>query len=383
MSAASNSVKKVVFVYAEAGGGHRAAALSLKKVLEGRASGLQILLADLQEILFSVDFVRLLTGVPVKDIYNRMLRTGLTVGMRELLRIGQALIRLRHPAFVRLLEAYWRGVQPSLAVSFLPNFNRALREGLRMACPGVPYVTVMTDLADYPPHFWIERQDQDLVCGTPRAVHQAMSLGIPKEKIWLASGMILDPRFHEPVGWDRERERQRRGLAPDRPTGLVFFGGQGSPAMRGIVDRLDRCGLSIQLILLFGHNEVLARRLRGRARRIPTLVQGFTNDVPFFMSLSDFFVGKPGPGSISEALAMGLPLIVELNARTLPQERYNAEWVLEKGTGIVLPSFRRIVPAVEELIEPRRYASFKAAVTRTGNRAVFEVADILERLLAG
>ena len=30
-------------------------------------------------------------------------------------------------------------------------------------------------------------------------------------------------------------------------------------------------------------------------------VVGFTSEIPYYMVLSDFFIGKPGPGSISEA----------------------------------------------------------------------------------
>ncbi len=60
------------------------------------------------------------------------------------------------------------------------------------------------------------------------------------------------------------------------------------------------------------------------------------------MQLADFFIGKPGPGSLSEALAMHLPVIVERNAWTLPQERYNADWVLENEVGLVLPEFSTI-----------------------------------------
>ena len=61
-------------------------------------------------------------------------------------------------------------------------------------------------------------------------------------------------------------------------------------------------------------------------RRMPMHVEGFTREVPYFMGLADFFIGKPGPGSISEALAMRLPVIVERNAWTLAHERYNADW---------------------------------------------------------
>ena len=38
------------------------------------------------------------------------------------------------------------------------------------------------------------------------------------------------------------------------------------------------------------------------APQIPMTVLGFTREIPLYMELSDFFIGKAGPGSISEAL---------------------------------------------------------------------------------
>src|SRR5207302_2780128 len=134
---------------------------------------------------------------------------------------------------------------------------------------------------------------------------------------------------------------------PGRPTGLVMFGGQGSNVMLEIARSLDT-----QLICICGKNEKLAAKLRGLSRTSPMFVEGFTKQVPYYMRLADFFIGKPGPGSISEALAMKLPVIVERNAWTLPQERYNAEWIVEKQVGIVLKDFRGIAKAVTELLEP-------------------------------
>jgi UDP-N-acetylglucosamine:LPS N-acetylglucosamine transferase len=99
------------------------------------------------------------------------------------------------------------------------------------------------------------------------------------------------------------------------------------------------------------------------------------------MQLADYFIGKPGPGSISEAVHMRLPVIVERNAWTLPQERYNAEWVEEQGVGIVLRNFRsEIAQAVAGLLEPAPYARFRAATGQQENRAVCEIPEILERL---
>ena len=96
------------------------------------------------------------------------------------------------------------------------------------------------------------------------------------------------------------------------------------------------------------------------------------------MALADFFIGKPGPGSISEALQFHLPVIVECNSRTLPQERYNAEWVTEKGYGIVVPTFKEIAPAVQRLLQSATFNEFRRTAKQYSNRALFEVPAILE-----
>jgi len=99
------------------------------------------------------------------------------------------------------------------------------------------------------------------------------------------------------------------------------------------------------------------------------------------MHLADFFIGKPGPGSVSEAIHMKLPVIVECNAWTLPQERYNAAWVLENEVGIVLHSFREIVKAVARIIAPPTLARYRANTTALNNQAVFEIPGMLNQIL--
>ncbi|MBU4520141.1 MAG: galactosyldiacylglycerol synthase, partial [Gammaproteobacteria bacterium] len=256
------------------------------------------------------------------------------------------------------------------------NFNRALYHSLTAALPGVPYVTVLTDLADLPPHFWIERdQSQHFVCGTPRAVQQALALGHSEDRVHATSGMILRPEFYRPATLDRAEEQRRLGLDPQRPTGLVLFGGHGSKAMLGIAERLS----DTQLILVCGHNQALAERLRAQPSTARHVVVGFSSDIPAWMRLADFFIGKPGPGSVSEAVQLGLPVIVVNNAWTMPQERYNADWVREQRLGIVIGSFRGVDSAVAQLLDG--LDAYRARVDRIQNRALFEIPDILAALL--
>jgi 1,2-diacylglycerol 3-beta-galactosyltransferase len=111
------------------------------------------------------------------------------------------------------------------------------------------------------------------------------------------------------------------------------------------------------------------------------VVEGFTSNVANYMALADFFVGKPGPGSISEALQFHLPVIVERNQRTMPQERYNTEWVAEKRLGIVLRSFGEIAQGVEHMLQPGTFAELRGNARAYSNRALFEVPAILDEVL--
>ena len=330
----------------------------------------------MQEALDELDIFRKLFGVRLQDCYNLMLNKGWTLGSPQLTRAMQFLIRLYHGGQVRLLEQLWIERRPDLVVSLVPNLNRAIGESVRKAIPQTRLVTILTDIADYPPHFWIERQRQYFICGSKRAVQQARELGHEDKFIFQTSGMILHPRFYEPIAIDRASERRKLGLDPERPTGLVMFGGQGSNVMLEIARNLDT-----QLIFICGKNEELVAKLRAMTRPAPTFVEGFTKQVPYYMRLADFFIGKPGPGSLSEALAMRLPVIVERNAWTLPQERYNADWILENQTGLVLPNFRGIASAVAELLQTENYARRRAAAESQNNRAVFEIPGMLENIL--
>jgi 1,2-diacylglycerol 3-beta-galactosyltransferase len=373
---------RIALVYFDAGGGHRNAAMALEQAIKPLNQPWETHLVNLQEILDSIDIIRRLTGLRIQDAYNRMLCDGWTLGSPQLMRVLQGLIWVYHGKTVRLLERYWRELRPEMVVSLIPHFNRALCDSLRNACPGKPFVTILTDIADYPPHFWIERQEQFLICGSERAVQQARELGHSAERIFQTSGMILNPRFYNYSPIDREVERLKHGLEAARVTVLVLFGGQGArKKMLDIDARLSESGLPIQLILICGKNERLQAELRAQVQPMPRLIEGFTTNVPYYMQLADCFVGKPGPGSIAEALEMGLPIIVERNAWTLPQERYNAVWVREKEVGLVVKNFDHIVDVVQQLLEKETFAEFRCNAKKMRNRALFEIPEILSRIL--
>jgi UDP-N-acetylglucosamine:LPS N-acetylglucosamine transferase len=367
----------IELVYFDAGGGHRAAAAALRDVALAQRRPWTVRMVHLMQVLDPTDAFRRVCRMAPEDVYNRRLARGWTIGLGYELRVLQAMIRMGHPALVRRLSAHWKRSCPDLVVSLLPNFNRALRESLAQACPGVPFVTVMTDLADHPPAFWIEPDlDQHLVCGSRRAAEQALAAGCEPGRVHRVSGMILRREFHLPAVVDGPDGLAELGLDPGRPTGVVMYGGHGSARMLEVAAALD----SVQLLLMCGHNEALLRALRTMTRSAPHAAIGFTHRVPRYMRLGDFFVGKPGPGALSEALHCGLPVVTFRNAWTLPQERYNTHWVEEHRLGRVVASMRELPGAVASVIGD--LDALRKRVLALDNHAVFEVLDLLDDLLA-
>lgn len=366
----------VDLVWFNAGGGHRAAAEALSLAIEAQGLPWCVRKVNFTEVIDPAGRFRRVMGFDPEDLYNKRLASGFTLGLSQELKLLQRAIRWSHPLLVERLAAHWRETRPDMVVSLIPNFNRALHDSLALARPQTPFVTVLTDMADHPPAFWMEPgTGQHLVCGTAHAHAQALQAGCRPAQVHRVSGMLLRPAFHAPVALDRARERAALGLDPHQPVGLVMFGGAGSRVMKRIATALPE----VPLILLCGRNEALAQSLRALPSVAPRVVVGYTPDVAHWMQLADFFVGKPGPGAISEAVQMGLPVIVTRNAWTMPQERWNTGWVREQGVGVTLRSFGQIDVAVGRLLP--RLDEFKRRAAAVENHAAMEVPQRLAAIL--
>ncbi|MBD2448809.1 hypothetical protein H6G76_16935 [Nostoc sp. FACHB-152] len=373
------------------GGAHYATYNALSSIIEQKQLPWHLTMTDVDAIVEGlveqkkvVDVYSKLFGTSAYELYNKhVLKSGWTWFQPLMMYLNKVLIKLNHDVGVKIFEEYWREQQPDMVVSVAPMYNKGLWDSIQRAKPGTPVVSILTDFADCPPAFWIEPQTGNhLVCATEKAVEQARSSGIKEELITKSSGIVIHPRFYEPITSDRRIERQSLGLDPDCLTGLVLFGGYGSNVMLEIAQRLECFGQKLQLIFICGRNEELAQALRNSQGSSKRVVTTFTPDIPYYMHLADFFIGKPGACSISEALAMKLPVIVERNWSTIINERYNTKWIQQKQVGIVIPNFRNIHKAVEQFLEPEKFARYRANVAALNNKSVFEIPDILQQILA-
>ena len=401
----TTTTRKIHILFHDAGGGHRNAAIALQTVLAQQRRDWFVELIQFQDLTDHLDVFRKLTGIRIQEQYNVLLQNGWTLGATQLLRVLQLTIRIFHGPLVKILAKTWREKPADMLISVIPHFNREISESWEITNPGRPFVTLITDLADFPPRFWIEqvhrppvhrppvhsppvngspgdrRGEQYVIAGTEKAAEQARAMGHDEAHIFQTSGMILRPDFHRQDDSDPLELRRSMNLLPDLPTAILLFGGHGSKVMYEITERLEAAGLQLQLIVMCGKNEELANKFRDKKWKMPVHVLGFTKEVPKFMRAADFLIGKPGPGSIAESMVKGLPVLVECNAWTLPQERYNTQWVKEKRVGIVLDNFKQVVEGVRQMLDPATRSEFRKNVAAQNNQAIFEIPEILARLL--
>jgi processive 1,2-diacylglycerol beta-glucosyltransferase len=376
---------EVLLFTIDAGGGHRAAARALAAAAEETGAPFRFRVESFQETLLPLDVLKRATGVSLEDAYNLILRRHANALMVPLLRLMHAGIRLRRRALVRTLAGWLRAqTRPAAVVSVFPNFNGVMRDAIREAFPGVPLVVVLTDLADFPPRFWIEPGIDRVVVGTDEAAEQARVLGIPPARVSRVSGMVLHPRFYG-VGGPEARARARAALAlGDHDFAVtLLFGGKGSPEMAPLAERLLLVDPALRVIAICGENPTLFERLASsEARSGGRLVRlGFTDRVAEILAASDLLVTKPGPGSLSEAFQQGLPVVVARNIHTIPQERFNTDFVRDRGLGLVVGHWREIPAAVERLLrdESGRAAMRARIAALSPNRAVFEAIAVIAK----
>jgi processive 1,2-diacylglycerol beta-glucosyltransferase len=125
--------------------------------------------------------------------------------------------------------------------------------------------------------------------------------------------------------------RRSLGLA-DRFTVLLTAAAGLSGDLRDIAAQL--AGEGIQVAAVTGNNARLRRRLEALAANVDLVrVFGYTKEMHRMMRAADVLVGKAGGLTVSEALSVGLPLII---FNPVPgQELYNVDFLVNYGAGLL------------------------------------------------
>ena len=363
----------------DTGGGHRSAAEALSAALaQEYHSRYAVTLVDVfkRAATFPLNYAPE-TYLPLTTYLEWLWGFGFRVSNNRLVtRVAAPYLRW---SIARGLRAILREQNPDLVVSTHPIFVVLGRRALREVGARAPFITVVTDLFDA--HgFWFDPEVDLCIVPTEGARRVAQRFGMPAEKLRVI-GEPVSLKFADAPS-PPSALRLKLGLEPDRTTILLVGGGEGMGPLYRIARTLDRARLPIQLVVIAGRNRALCDKLRAAAWQIPVRVEGFVTNMPEWMRAANLIITKAGPGTISEALACGLPILL---SGFLPgQEKGNVTFVEQGGVGILRKNPDDLARTVREWLTPgndtlARFAARAQELARP--RAALDIAKTLDDCL--
>ena len=367
----------LVFLFSDTGGGHRSAAEAIIGALEhGYPDQFSYAMVDIFR-----DFAPpLLDRIP--DIYPPLSRRPKLLG--KIFQLSDDPRRIR-----RILKIIWPYIRSSLGrliiahpadlfVSVHPLINVPLGYALDKAGSNTPWVTVVTDLVSTHTT-WFSPQASLIVVPTEEAHQVGLQRGISPERLKVV-GLPVAEQFSQ-RNCDPREIRARLGWPLDDPVVLLMGGGEGVGQLETLAAAIDEARLPVTLVIIAGRNKALKQLLEGRSWKIPTRVYGFVREMPDFMHAADILLTKAGPGTISEAIALGLPII--LYSRLDGPEDGNVRYIIEHHAGIWAPRADLVVAGVIRWLghpeERAQVASACLALARP--QAAREIADLIMALI--
>jgi 1,2-diacylglycerol 3-beta-galactosyltransferase len=342
------NTRQVLFLFSDTGGGHRSSAYAV-------AQAMQDLYAE-QVHIELVDVLADYAPWPLShlgSLYPYMVR------MRGWLWAAGYHISNGPRRIAMLTGICWPWVQTAISrllrdhpadviVSCHPIFNHVTMRTLTQTGNKAKLVTLVTDLATAHA-FWIAPGIPHCLVATEEGRQCALAYGLTADRISV-TGLPVSPHFVATAQKDQIAVRRQLGLEPDVPVVLLVSGAEGMGPMHRLSKAMANSNVRAQLVIITGRNGQLRARLSAETWSLPVRVEGFVHNMHEWMRAADLLVTKAGPSTVSEALVMGLPMVL---SGALPgQERPTVDYVVRSGAGVWAPTPGRIARMVHELLAP-------------------------------
>ncbi len=211
--------------------------------------------------------------------------------------------RLLLDAFARRAAAHLSALGPALVVANHAWVSIALTRAQRRYGLRLPVLTFMTEVLDASA-LWAEPDAERVAVPSRGALRDLERLGVAGHKIDLIGYPVQQAYLRAPT---KEAARRALGLA-DRLTCLVSLGREGvGQHTDRVIETLLSHPLSPQVIVMTGRNQALKARL-DTLENVCALA--LTDRVADYLAACDLVVGKAGPASVAEALAVGRAVLV-------------------------------------------------------------------------
>lgn len=363
--------KKILYLYSDTGGGHRSAATAIMNAVDhvSKRKYDQEMADVFAACSGFLNIFAKLYGPVIK--YSPKMWGQLYYWLDDKKKL-ERLEKLSGPFILKELTKLINRKKPQVIVSVHPMINHLTVSAIKQSGRKIPFIMVVTDPVTLH-RAWIVPEVDLCVVATPEARKLAIKYGMPKKKIKVI-GMPIDPKFFL-KDKRKAKSAKKKSKKLKQKTILLMGGGEGAGKMFDIIEALDREMLNIKLIVIAGRNKGLETKLKRSKQKFnfPMKVFGFTDKVHELMAESDLIITKAGPGTIAEAMAMNLPIII---TSWLPgQEEGNVEYVVRENVGRVSKDPQKVVEIVKELMLTSAFAELKKNIKRVSRpKAAVEIA---------
>lgn len=368
-------LRKVLILSSTGGYGHSAAANTLIHLLQKEWE---------YSIFHPINELKI-CGLPSgESLYNFFLSQNFTqITNWMAASIAPYLFKTRINKTVQLIENQLIKEKPDLLISLIPFINYPASEAARRF--KIPFLIITTD-----------NDLTNWVYGLEKLIHPRIKItigydlpstrgllqkrGILDETI-ASIGLPLRPAFRS--GIDKQELRLRQGISSERFVVLIMMGGIGGKVAYEYAKRLMALPMNLHVIVCTGQNRSLATRLA----TLPIMGDNYLEIVPFtehvhtLMALCDLLITKPGPGTLNEAIALRLPILVDYMSTPLYWEKVNIELVQTRGIGRAIHTMDSLEPTILQMLHPTMQQQIAEAYTLLPSNHFYEkLPGIVEEL---
>jgi len=345
--------EKIVIFSSRGGAGHISTSKSITAALSDKYDIKTV--NTFTEVLHPMDPLYNVTGGKYygENFYNYLVQgpVGLWTCKNLVVPIGNKMFLNSHKKAEKLFSNFLAKEKPSMIISVIPIINSSLLTVAKKM--DVPFLVVTPDLdttmflnglraPDYNKFKYTLAYNDDLL------FDKIAKAKFKKEQVEVVGFPVRKDFFEKK---DLNKLRKEYNIPAGKKVIVLLMGGAGSKSTYTYTKKICKYKMPVHLLVCIGRNEAARAKIDkiNPKNGVSKTVIGFTDRMSDLMAMADLLITKAGPNSISEAIYLNLPVLVDGISSTLPWEKINIKFVEKHKLGLVARNDKEIKDGILKL----------------------------------
>lgn len=345
-------MKKIIIFTSDGAGGHTATTNALTATLKDTYEIKPVNI--FKDVIGKVDIINTLSFGKINGemFYEKCLTRKYYNFLNGLHALGKWYFRIDQKKITRLVRSYLEKDPADLVISVVPLIDGAIEKATQQL--NIPFLLIPTDLdsTNYI-HDIFKPQHNNFLVTLPfedADIRKKLEPArIPAELVSTA-GFPIRTDFFEPK--DISALRTTYEVHDDKPVIFLIMGSVGSDALQVFAQQLSKIDQPAHLIIGVGRYAAIKEKIKAIKfpPHISITVVDFIQKMSDVMAISDLMISKAGPVTMSEAMYMNLPMLVDLTASSLAWEKLNYQFMQKHQFGNVVTNINALPGMVNQLL---------------------------------